>query len=29
MKHMLVEAGFIPISVERFKVGHEQIVAEK
>jgi 2-polyprenyl-3-methyl-5-hydroxy-6-metoxy-1,4-benzoquinol methylase len=29
MKHMLVEAGFIPISVERWKVGHEQIVAEK
>lgn len=29
MKQMLIEAGFIIISVDRWKVGHEQIVAEK
>jgi 2-polyprenyl-3-methyl-5-hydroxy-6-metoxy-1,4-benzoquinol methylase len=29
MKDMLIEQGFSIISVERWKVGHEQIVAEK
>lgn len=29
MKQMLIEAGFIIISVDRYKVGHEQIVVEK
>ena len=29
MKEMLIEAGFTIISVDRWKVGHEQIVAQK
>lgn len=29
MKEMLIEAGFTIVSVDRWKVGHEQIVAQK